>query len=420
MLSFYKINTYHFRDREIICFGVEESGRSLLDIFEVNFLKYNFRYFTDWNIETAKESIRGTRAGCSSFPCYYKDGIPIISYIEAIMYLREHKSAILLIASSNYEEVYKKLIEEEIENDILARPEFVNLFLREFVNEISKMVDEDFISYYMTCRRSHRDALVPLWTMLTGKKENKPLIFVIATPKTGNTSLCTSLEQKEALHFRLNGIIPTGVFDCGWVKFLKDYPLKLIIGVREPVAQNISALFECNGRVISIRRNINDMDAQKMFDEKVVNDICDRKSLEYPVESEVVSGNLFHEYLVQNFFYGEIKNILGIDIFAHEFNKQAGYSIFKQDNMEIFIYRLENLNGLTKEIGDFCGIENFQLVTSNVGFDKFYNKPYKQFIEGVTFPREYLDKTYQSEFMHHFYTDEEIRGFYKKWEKHVR
>lgn len=420
MLSFYKINTYQFTNREIICFGTGEEGRSLLDIFEVNFLNYNFRYFTDWDIAEGSRSIHGTMAGCSSFPCRYKNGISIISYEEAVKYLKEHSSAILLIASADYEEVCRKLAEDEVKNDILARREYVNLFLREFVNEISKMVDENFISYYMTCRRSHRDALVPLWAMLTGKKENKPLIFVIATPKTGNTSLCTSLEEKEALHFRLNGIIPTGVFDCGWVKFLKDYPLKLMIGVREPVAQNISALFECNGRVISIRRNIDDMDAQRMFDEKVVNDICGQKSLEYPVESEVVSGALFHEYLVQNFFYGEIKNILGIDIFAYEFNKEAGYSIFKQGNMEVFVYRLENLNGLTKEIGDFCEIENFQLITSNVGFDKFYNKPYKQFIEGVTFPKEYLDKTYQSEFMRHFYTDEEIEKFYKKWEKHIR
>ena len=68
-------------------------------------------------------------------------------------------------------------------------------------------------------------------------------------------------------------------------------------------------------------------------------------------------------------------------------------------------------------IGSFLGIDNFKLVNTNRGNHKWYASLYRDFLQEIQIPDWYLDYYYNSAFVKHFYTPEEIAGFREKWSK---
>ena len=66
-------------------------------------------------------------------------------------------------------------------------------------------------------------------------------------------------------------------------------------------------------------------------------------------------------------------------------------------------------------LGNFLNIGKLELVSSNVGTDKWYSEMYKRFKRNFKPTEEYLNIMYDSKYIKHFYTDKEIESFKNKW-----
>lgn len=162
----------------------------------------------------------------------------------------------------------------------------------------------------------------------------------------------------------------------------KMFKWKFIAGVRDPIACGLSGVFQ-------LKKDTNDQ--LKLNVLKVVN-------------------------YIEKHFDNEYKSALGIDVFKYKFDHQKGYTIIHQNNIEILIYRFENLPHIFPQaMKEFFGISDLQLPHVNLASKKDYAMAYNRAKEELRFDEETLDKIYSSRLVTHFYTEEEIYDFYQKW-----
>ncbi len=185
---------------------------------------------------------------------------------------------------------------------------------------------------------------------------------------------------------------------------------KVITLTREPVSRNISTFFE----------NLNVVKNSNKGEYVISSDY-------YGIDSIVVKNenidnliDMFFEKLNHNspleFFDKEIKTVLGIDVFKEKFKTKSGYGIYENDKVKVLLLRLEDLNVIAKKaFKEFLNIDNFIIKNANIGEEKVYAPIYKFFKEKVSFPKSYLEKLYNSKYTLHFYSNEEINRFRKRW-----
>jgi hypothetical protein len=170
---------------------------------------------------------------------------------------------------------------------------------------------------------------------------------------------------------------------------------RFITLVREPIARNISAFFQNFTRFTG-----------------------HRLEKPHPDPEELVSF-FFQNYrhtIPLTWFDAEIKKTLGIDVFDHPFPAEKGYQFISWNKFELLILKLETKDTVKeKAIKSFLGLEQFTLRKRNTANKKKYSKIYRDFLEHIRFPREYIDAMYESAYAKHFYTTDEIHSFRKKW-----
>lgn len=166
--------------------------------------------------------------------------------------------------------------------------------------------------------------------------------------------------------------------------------LKIITLVRDPVGVNISSFFH------------NLSYSAYEFEQKKV------KNLE-----EAFFDKFNHDYAL-DWFDIEFLPVTGLDIYKHEFNKDAGFSIIRENNIECLAIKLEKLNDLEKVIAEFVGNDKFKLLNHNISADKWFNPVYQDFKHNTTFRQDYLNRIYSSKLAKHFYSDKEISKFKKR------
>ena len=175
------------------------------------------------------------------------------------------------------------------------------------------------------------------------------------------------------------------------LKLRRRKHLKIITLVREPISVNLSSFFH---------------------------------NLSYPsyeIEQQNVSGieeaffeKFNHDYAL-DWFDNEFLPTIGLDIFKYNFDKQAGYAVIKEKNVDCLIIKLEKLNRLEKVIANFVDDENFKLINHNFSADKWFQPVYNDFKVNVKFDADYVGKMYSSKFMQHFYSIEEIQKYKDKF-----
>lgn len=183
----------------------------------------------------------------------------------------------------------------------------------------------------------------------------------------------------------------------------KDNPsLKIITGVREPVSQLISAIFQ----TIEVRYpHFIDSDGSFKFQE--IRDYLYELILNYNINKPNQNCNWFDT---------EFKSALGINVYAYEFNHIDGYSIISSNNIDILILRLESSHVWNEAIAYFLDKENLiQPTSKNISAQKKYGNVYQKIISELRIPIPVLKKIYSSKYCQHFYTQEMIDSFIKKW-----
>ncbi|NQT91098.1 MAG: hypothetical protein HQ558_07585 [Candidatus Omnitrophica bacterium] len=176
---------------------------------------------------------------------------------------------------------------------------------------------------------------------------------------------------------------------------------KIITGVREPVIREISDVFQ------NLERDMPDLDKD---DEEA--------SLERIRRHVLKIFKDFNETTDYTccWFDKELKDVFSVDVYASDFNKEAGYKIYSSDKGDILLIRLEDLSRCAREaFQEFLGIENFSLSKDNIGDKKWYSALYRWLLDSIIIPRDDLDRIYSSRYARRFYTEEEIAGFRKRW-----
>ncbi|MEY8214076.1 MAG: putative capsular polysaccharide synthesis family protein [Colwellia sp.] len=168
--------------------------------------------------------------------------------------------------------------------------------------------------------------------------------------------------------------------------------VKIITLYRDPVARNISAFFE------------------------QFHHLSERSVVEYDI-TELI--DMFWEYTNHSapidWFDLELKRVMGVDIYQHDFDKSLGFLQFEYDKYKVLVIQMEKLSKLSGEIANFVTLPSFQVSSTNRSDKKVYAEVYRQFKKEISFPRSYLDKMYDTKAVKYFYTNEMISEFYEKW-----
>lgn len=170
---------------------------------------------------------------------------------------------------------------------------------------------------------------------------------------------------------------------------------QVITMVRDPVAQNVSSFFQL------IDLFIPNFVALERAGELSAADLMEVFLRHYPAD-----GNFIHWFDV------EMKPSFGIDVFASEFPRQAGYKVYRQPHAELLLMRLEDVDRCAPAAFlEFLKIDNFKIVKQNEAKQKKYYRLYKKFKAEAVFPLHYVDAVYGSKYARHFYSEAELATF---------
>lgn len=202
---------------------------------------------------------------------------------------------------------------------------------------------------------------------------------------------------------------------------LKEENIRVVIGVGDPIAQNISLMYQV------CENEFWDLDeywtgggcVQAIFNQYIIGQ--NNKVCWYNVYKDEAGSN----FLIQDFFEQQVEPFLGIDIYQYPFDKEKGYSVLKHDNMEVFIYQVERIESMYNELQAFLEAEdldkslNVDMLEDNWLENMWYGKSYRQAKESLILSKEYFEECYSSKYIRHFYHNEDIEGFRKRWERNV-
>jgi hypothetical protein len=175
---------------------------------------------------------------------------------------------------------------------------------------------------------------------------------------------------------------------------IEKNPLKIISLTREPIARNISAFFQNYKKYTRQRFS----KSKHTLDELMTIFLTDFDHLE-PL----------------SWFDIHMKDNFGIDVYLSEF-PPCGYANYENENFQLLLMRSEIADAdKRKAIGSYINLPAFELIPKNVGSKKSYASIYRQFVNTIILPEEYLNELYDSRFMRHFYTEESIERFRNKW-----
>ncbi|MEG9295980.1 putative capsular polysaccharide synthesis family protein [Mangrovibacillus sp. Mu-81] len=183
---------------------------------------------------------------------------------------------------------------------------------------------------------------------------------------------------------------------------IKRKKIKIITLVREPISRNISMYFQD----IHI----------PIFDVSILNDNRHEDKVNHTILHDFYFKKFNHYYGV-NWMEEEISKNFGINVYEHDFNKEKGYGVITKGNVSILILKMEKLNDLKSEIQDFLCLKDLEIKKSNQAKEKWYAPLYKQFMENFHPSEDYINELYNTKYMSHFYTKQEIETYINKWKK---
>lgn len=169
---------------------------------------------------------------------------------------------------------------------------------------------------------------------------------------------------------------------------------KYISLVRDPVSRNVSAFFQ------NLRHHL----APGPYEE-------------IPPLSELVEFfvEVYDHDVPLTWFQKEVEPVLGIDVYEEDFPKEEGYKGYKNDKFEIIVMKCE-VDDSKKELAlqNFLGVDDISLQRANVSAEKSYSDVYRR-VKASVLPKAYVQRLCESDYMQHFYTENEIERIYDFW-----
>jgi hypothetical protein len=133
---------------------------------------------------------------------------------------------------------------------------------------------------------------------------------------------------------------------------------------------------------------------------------------------KIKPSNNKNEFAI-NWFDCEFKPALDIDVYNYKFDHIKGFVIINENNVEVLIIQMEKINShLNEALGIFLKddyADKISIQNSNIGSKKRYSKRMREIKNSINFDKQSLDCIYNSKYMRHFYSTEDINLFKDKW-----
>lgn len=174
--------------------------------------------------------------------------------------------------------------------------------------------------------------------------------------------------------------------------------VKIISLVRDPVARNVSTFF------FDFPQFVPD------WQERETKNLLSASTLNMIFESK--------RQFIQtafNWFDEQIKDTIGLDVYAVPFDTAQGWQIYQQGQVKLLLLRMEDLYRTGEDaLRKFLHLPNLKMVKVNTGEEREAYQLYRRFL---THPisQEYLEMTYSTKLARHFYTEAEIKQFIQRW-----
>lgn len=387
-----------YKNRKIVIYGASSSGE--------NFFKYLKKVHYENKVV----------AFCDSDPQKYNSntlflGKKIISPQQLIQ--NADDGFLVVIASCYLKEIKNKLEELDYKYDFCS--EFaikiaLHIGILSGQLEIQKKIREEYereINFRSEVDSCFRKKMVEFTTIESLNKllTIKDPIIVHSSEKTGNHTLCSSMEKYSnffwSKHYFYIGDNLEKIHNI--LKLKKDNmeKIKILCGVRNPIELMISLGWQ--GIENTLIRNRK----QYYTNSFVFSSQSDNCKVKLDEASKGNKG-------IYRWFDEQLKYPFGIDAFSEKLDMDKGWTVLEKDNIELFLYKTEKLSCLEQEIGEFIGDRNFELKNENQAKDKSYALAYEEYKNNMVIPKEQWIRE-QIIFAMNFYTEEELSQVLHKY-----
>lgn len=346
-------------------------------------------------------------------------GKTVFSVDELIQYCNRNHDTVIQIASSYENEIMDMLKEKNINATILIQNDFhffINSKKLDYLNKKNPSYRTMAIKDSANCRKYFARNLA--WEQLDYYNLEKDVInIILSSPKTGSTTIFESCMASQDIIDPVYISYTMKPFSKEYFDVLSGCQKRFISGIREPISQIISMFFYLwytrNYMFDSLDLFPDHTDCQYWFNEHFAKE--DKIDNAFEIFCEVMefsSGEI-------DFYEKDYSIMTGIDLLQYPFDKEKGYSIIKENNSEILVYRLDKLNELESTVGKYFGAKDFSLINSNCSDDRIYKSLYKKACDSIRMKRSFIESIYNKKLVQWCYTEEEIEGFWKKWKDNI-
>jgi len=181
-----------------------------------------------------------------------------------------------------------------------------------------------------------------------------------------------------------------------------SHSLKFISLVRDPVARYVSNLYQKEEYLSDAGSGLGIVTSNvEQTRQNVREQLADPGTMDYTF----------------GWFDRQIKAVLDIDVMRKPFDKERGFKLYKGPRAEGLVLKLERLSDLLPTVvSDFVGRE-LQVTRANVRRQTKRGKEYARVKSELSLPTATIDRIYGHEWVHHFYTRDEIESFRSRWGK---
>lgn len=212
-----------------------------------------------------------------------------------------------------------------------------------------------------------------------------------------------------AIAAALEGRLPDGVVHLHWLPDMalqypacslsyahilghpRPKPVRVISAGRELVSRVISGAFQYLQTLRASDGNVDEM--------RVINHLEDT----FLYDCDVITGWFDHKFFC------------GLDIYAHSFDHERGYVRIRNDTVDLFLYRQENLQHLEGPLAEFLDLSGFRLQRTNAAENKSYDAAYRELMRRFVVPRQVLKELYATPYMRFFFTEEDRDRYLAYW-----
>lgn len=228
-------------------------------------------------------------------------------------------------------------------------------------------------------------------------KQEKEALFLCLPPKTGDHSLIKTFERQQIPH---HFVFHNPSFWDPTLFLNQGKKVKLITALRDPMSQLISLLYQILG-------DLNHSLTARFL-------MYGRYNREFFREGG--DARVLFQHLLENMEKGDPLQVGDQEAFFRRweeticpfpsFDRERGYSIYTQGEMEVFVYQLEKLDQIVPQLSSFVGGDFQTLERGNEAEKKWIAPSYRQAKKELVIPTHYQDRCYQSRWYEKFYKKE--------------